>query len=553
MIRHAIAALAMLVAFVPVRAAWADPVRTWGTEEPRAEPPAPEPPAASVVPPPPPPSTLGTPIEQPSAPAAPSPPSAPPLEEGPLVRVRAPGRVGLRYTLEGLEVRGNTTTLARVVLRYVPFRAGDMLDVDDKELELTRWRLLGTGFFRDVHLSLRRGTRRGYVVLVVSVVERNTIVVNDVWLGVSADAEPNGAARPLTAYGGIDVSETNLAGIGVTLGGAVAVADRQIGLRTRFADPQFLGSAWTVEASLLYNNARDFFGNKDVLVDYTGSAVDTRNVVQDVAVMSYRRFGGMLGAGHDLGVSTQLFFDYRLEKLDANVPLAASHHRGLDVEPIDFMIAPGTSVLSTLRATLNHDTRDEPVLPTRGDYLYLHGDAALTPLGSDYAFVKLHALASHWLALPWGGHVLRLEGNAGAIFGNAPLFEKFYVGDFSDLRPDRVLELNFDRRAVPNFFGTDIAEVRYGQYAAKANVEYRIPLYRGKRSVYGVDFFGSAGLFAVADGRDLTQAPRGYTGLSRVPVDFTFNFGLKIETQVGAITLGVSNLLGFVPVRSGTQ
>ena len=554
MARHAATRLVclLLVALAQVPSlARAQPLRTWGGQPPPENPPptpGSEPPAApsSEPPPAPPPSTIGTPIDEPPAgPTEPTPPA--PGDDAAASAttgvVRSPGRVGLRYTLEGLEVRGNTSTLARVVLRYVRLKAGDTLDVDDKELELTRFRLLGTGYFRDVRLSLRRGTRRGFVVLVVNVVERNTIVVNDVWLGLSADADPSGAARPLTAYGGIDVAETNLAGTGVLLGGAVALADRQIGLRTRFADPQFLGSTWTAEAVLLYNSARDFFGNRDVLVD------DPRQQnAQDFAVAQYRRFGGLVGAGHDLGVSTQLFFDYRLEKLDVNLPLAASHHRGLDVEPIDFQLAPGTTILSTLRATLIHDTRDEPVLPTRGDHLYLFTDAALAPLGSDYSYVKLHARASHWMPVKWG-HVLRLEGNAGAIFGNAPLFEKFYVGDYSDLLPDRVLDLNFDRRTSPNFLGTDITEIRYGQYAAKVNLEYRIPLYRGTRSVYGVDVFTSAGIFGIADGRDLTQHPRGYTGFATVPIDFTFNLGLKIDTQAGAFTLGLSNLLGFIPVR----
>ncbi len=546
MARHAatrLVCLLTLVALTP-RTSRAGPIKTWGGEPTKDEPAAAT--SATPGPPPaPPPVTIGTPIDEPRTPAPIAPPPTAPEDPAAATTgvVRAPGRVGLRYTLEGIEVRGNTSTLARVVLRYVPLKAGDMLDVDDKELELTRFRLLGTGYFRDVRLSLRRGTRRGFVVLVVRVVERNTIVVNDVWLGLSADADPSGSARPLTAYGGIDVAETNLAGTGVSLGGAVALADRQIGLRTRFADPQFLRSSWTAEAVLLYSSARDFFGNKDVLVD------DPRQrTSQDYAVAQYRRFGGMVGAGHDLGVSTQLFFDYRLEKLDANLPLAASHHRGLDVEPIDFQIAPGTTVLSTVRATLLHDTRDEPVLPTRGDYVTLVGDASLAPLGSDYPYVKLHARASHWIALKWG-HVLRLEGTAGAIFGKAPLFEKFYVGDYSDFLPDRVLDLNFDRRTSPNFLGTDIVEVRYGQYAAKVNLEYRIPLYRGTRSVYGVDVFGSVGVFGVADGRDLSQHPRGYSGFSTVPLDLTFNLGLKIDTQAGAFTLGLSNLLGFTPVR----
>jgi outer membrane protein assembly factor BamA len=462
--------------------------------------------------------------------------------------VRAPGKVGLRYTLEGIQIRGNTTTLSRVILRFVPFRAGDTLDVDDKELLLTRFRLLGTGFFRDVQLSLRKGSKRGYVVLVVDVVERNTIVVNDVWLGLSADAEPNGNARPLTAYGGLDVSETNLAGTGVALGGAMAIADRQLALRTRFSDPQFLRSTWTAEAQVLYNNAKDFFGNRDVLVDDP-----TQTTTQDYAVVPYRRFGGLVGAGHEVGsVATRVFFDYRLEKIDANLPLAASHKRGQDIEPIDFYLLNGSSVLSTLSATVVHDTRDEPFLPTRGWHLLGLAEASLTPLGSDYPYAKLVLRGSRWMPLPWD-HVLRIEGILGSVFGSAPLFEKFYVGDYTDLRPHRALDLAFDRRAAPNFLDTSIAEVRYGDYAARLNAEYRIPLYRGRKSIYGVDFFGSAGVYAVADGRDVTNPARGYSGFSRVPVDLTFNMGLRADTAVGGFAIGIANLVGFVPIRSGTQ
>ena len=524
------------------RPAFAQPIRTWGGDPtpPSAPPtPAPEPSGPAPLPPP---STIGTPVDAP-APTLPAPDASPAPEEPPPAIVRAPGRVGLRYLLEGIEIRGNTSTLARVVLRYVAFHSGDTLNVDDPELELTRFRLLGTGFFRDVQLSLRKGSRRGSVVLVVNVVERNTIVVNDVWLGLSADAEPDGAARPLTAYGGIDIAETNLAGTGVTLGGAVALADRQLALRSRFASPQVLGTEWTVEAQLLYSQARDFFGNKDVLVDDPSV-----HVAQDYAVASYRRFGGLMGAGHDLSISTQLFLDYRLEKIDAILPLAASHKRGLDVEPIDFQIASGSSVLSTVRATLVHDTRDEPFLPTRGIKLALLTEASLAPLGSDYPYGKLQIDVARWTLLPWG-HVLKLEAFGGAIVGDAPLFEKFYVGDLSDLLPDRVLDLAFDRRAAPNFLGTDIVEIRYGQYAAKLSAEYRIPLYRGRRSVYGVDFFTSAGIYGVANEIDLTQHARGYSGLATVPIDLTFNAGLRIETSAGGFTLGVSNFLGFVPLR----
>jgi outer membrane protein assembly factor BamA len=194
------------------------------------------------------------------------------------------------------------------------------------------------------------------------------------------------------------------------------------------------------------------------------------------------------------------------------------------------------------------------VLPTRGDHVILVGDLALEPLGSDYGFAKIQTRASHWIRLPWGErHVLKLEAFAGAVFGSAPFFEKFYVGDFSDLLPDRVLDLNVDRRPPPNFLGTDILEVRYGQYAAKLDVEYRYPIYQGRRSIYGVDAFLSGGIYGVADGRDLSNPARGYSGFATAPIDLTFNFGLRIDTAVGGFALGVSNILGFLPVRGDAK
>jgi len=420
------------------------------------------------------------------------------------------------------------------------------VDVEDPELDLMRYRLLGTGFFQRVNLSLRKGTERGRVVLVIDVVERNTIVVSDLWMGLSADADTKGKARPLTAYAGAYASETNLAGTGITLGGGMGFADNQLALRTRFFDPSFLGTQWMTSATLLYNNALEFYGNRDVLYDDPSNAIEK---VQDFATVRYERFGGNLGVGRDLSVPLQAWLDYRLERVDATLPLAASHQRGLDVEPIEFGLNRGLSVLSTLRTTLRYDTRDSPILPTKGSQTTLAAEVSLTPFGSDYPYQKYTVETSRWLELPWD-HVVRAGFFGGVISGRAPIYERFYVGDFSDFLPNRMLGLNTDRRPPPNFLGTDIVEIRYGTYAAKVAGEYRIPLYRGSSSVYGVDLFGAAGVYGVASERDLQDPPRGYSGMARMPVDLTFNVGLQIDTNAGGFTFAFSNVLGFIPARS---
>jgi outer membrane protein assembly factor BamA len=469
-----------------------------------------------------------------------------PAARGRAPRVPALSDAGVTYTLEAIEVRGNTRTRARVILRYVPFEAGDVINVDDTELELSRYRLLGTGFFRDVQFSLRKGTERGRVILVIEVVERNTIIVNDLWMGLSKDADTRGESRPLTSYAGVDLAETNIAGTGITLGMAVGIAQDQLALRIRFLDPSFLGSPWMTSLALQYNDATDFFGNSDVL--WFDPDQPDPNV--DYAVVRYKRFGGALGVGRDVSVATQIWAHYRLETITAQVPFA-SHVRGTARETIPFDIIDGRSILSTIRGTVQHDTRDHPFLPTRGWFVLATGEAALAPL-SDYSFQRFDVDASRWWELPWE-HVIRLELFGGVITGDAPFFEQYYIGDFSDFRPGRMLGLAFDRRPAPNFLNTSIAEIRYGHYAAKISTEYRIPLYRGGRSVYGIDFFGSAGIFALASQQHIDHPPRGYTRAQLIPVDLTGNLGFRMDTSAGGFTFAFSNVLGLIPPISTTE
>jgi hypothetical protein len=122
--------------------------------------------------------------------------------------------------------------------------------------------------------------------------------------------------------------------------------------------------------------------------------------------------------------------------------------------------------------------------------------------------------------------------------------------------PDRVLDLNFDRQLPPNFLNTDVVEIRYGNYAAEVDAEYRVPLYRGTRSIYGVDFFGRFGVYGIANPIDFVDHAHGYQGFGTIPIDLTFNAGLRIDTQAGGFVLGFANLLnitGLVPTHGAVR
>ena len=455
----------------------------------------------------------------------------------------------LRYEIEALEFRGNTRTADSVIRRLVPFKSGDVLAVDDPEIEITRYRLLTAGFFSKVRVSLRRGRERGKAILTIEVVERNTLIIDHIAMGIAADEDKDGQAELLSPYFGLGVAETNLAGRGMRLNAGVAVAADQWAMTTGFADSAIFQSKWSFDTSLYYVDGRDFFGTKDVSFE---SPLLSQKTVTDYAIVDYKRFGGSIGGGHDLSLLTHLSFGYRLEAVDAVVPVVASHVRGTTREPIRFHVLGGKSVHSSLHAAIRYDSRNRPFLPTAGTVAALRGSLGLTPLGSNYGYQKFEAQYQRWWTLPWA-HVISLQSQIGVVHGDAPFFERFYVGDFAEALPGRILGINPDRRQPPNLFNTAIEEVRYGDYAARLLTEYRVELYKGHSSIYGIDLFGRVGLYSVMSHRDLTDAATGYEGPARAPIDLTYNLGLRIETEVGGFSLGFSNLLGLLPARGGDR
>jgi hypothetical protein len=459
----------------------------------------------------------------------------------------------IHYVLERVVVRTDGRTRPAVVRQFVPLRPGDLLDVDDPRIEALRWRLLGTGWFREVNLSLERGSARGRVRLVVDLVERNTLVVERVTLGVSEGILRTGdMTADAVWYGGLQVAETNFLGAGITLGAAGVLSDPQQAVRLRAAVPWLLGSGYGLDGSVFVSNARDFFGSENVVV--AGSRcleplpedcpddLDARN-----AVVLYRRYGISVGTGHDLGGYARFTLDWQGELVDAfRVPEAAAESRNGTVRAIDFGIRRGISRISSLQLGIVYDRRDDPALPSRGLLVRFRGDAGLAVLASDYDFVRLQVSVLHWVRLPWA-HALRFGSFLGMVFGDAPFFYRFYASDLSDLIPSRALDLNLDRRPPPDLLGTAVRFMRMEDFGARVDVEYDWPLWRGDAGgFYAVQAYLNLGLYALLSWRDFRLAVPGFAPLSRIPVDATFDLGVRADTDFGVFSLGFSTVLGFV-------
>ena len=85
----------------------------------------------------------------------------------------------------------------------------------------------------------------------------------------------------------------------------------------------------------------------------------------------------------------------------------------------------------------------------------------------------------------------------GALFGAAPLFDRFFVGDLNSFLPPRAMGLNFSTQPSRNLLGTSIAGHRYDKFAARVLVEYSVPLWRRHRWIYNGDAFIAVGAFGM--------------------------------------------------------
>lgn len=463
----------------------------------------------------------------------------------------------IRYVLEGVRVRGNKTR-GDVIAHYVSIQPGEQFDVDDPSIELLRWRLLGTGWFEDVKLSLARGSRRGWVMLVIDVRERNTLVIDRLVLGLSSvvkNSQTNSdVVRP---YVGLGLAENNLLGAGVGVRGAGVVslhADgvAQYGLDFGYYDPMLRGTGFSLTARTFHNYAREFFGRNPLVAIECRAPLPGEepeecdpDVEGNRAVVIYHRTGFGFGTGHDISGQLRYTLDWLGEIVDVtDKPSLASTQRGRDIVPIDFRIEDGTSFVSSLRIGFVYDRRDHPALTTRGTAASFSARLASALIGSSYDFARFEASVRHWIPLPWN-HVVSLGLFAGTVFGNAPFFYDFYAADLSDLLPSRVLELNLDRRRTLNLLGTSIVEMDMEDLAARVDIEYQLEVYRGPGVIHGVDAYAGVGVFMLASRDDLRVSISGYEGWARLPIDLTFDIGLQADTELGVFRLGFSSLIGF--------
>jgi len=185
----------------------------------------------------------------------------------------------------------------------------------------------------------------------------------------------------------------------------------------------------------------------------------------------------------------------------------------------------GSNLMTSIKASLVRDRRDNRFSPTRGDKISF-GFEQFGVFGGDHVFGKLTAgytvyktIRSDALDRP---SVLRLRAQGGVIIGDAPVFARFFAGGNGTIR-------GFDFRGVGERDGIDRNNIG-GDYLLLLGAEYNYPLYGD--NIRGHVFIDSgtagSGAYRVSVGAGLRLL---INILGSVPLEFNLAFPVSSDSE----------------------
>lgn len=415
----------------------------------------------------------------------------------------APAR---RYQIEHIRFKGLDHVGEDEARRHLLVAEGEVLD--EERVLFSRLKLLQLGWFSKVDTRVERGSERGLVVLVIEVVERNTLLVTDLVLGSSP---------PQPLYGGFGLSQQNFLGRGYGLSGAFVYGGPPAG---RPADPDrfavrgsfFAPDVQTpgVKRGMVFGASFHFArGEEFACADPKCEAF--RSDYGAAPVVRYQRAAGEATVGIRPGAFERLHATLRFERVHTTTSGVTTSAPG--VAPT---LLEGWSTVGAVTGTYELDTRDDLFFPRDGLRALAQVTFGSRLIGGDYEFSRY--LLSLDTAFSLFRQPLRLQAAVGAAQGNAPFFERFYGADYSYFAVGpavgRALELNFS------------TDSRYDAFLGMAGLEYAIPLWSGN------DFFRRGYLALGIRGVYSTEIlGGGRTAFSRIP--FSGDVALRFDTPVG--------------------
>jgi len=378
-----------------------------------------------------------------------------------------------------INIKGNDKTKDKVIYRELLFSPGSLYR--RKDIYTSQNRLISLNYFTDVRFTEDTTTSNNTTVnITIEVVERGT----GLW-SFGAGYSTEEGIRGYTRY-----RQSNLFGNGQQFSTGIKWAEigetyqRSREFRTDFFDPSFLDSKLGLGLETYYR--REDFDNYDI---------------------------NRLGFGAYL---TQLFWDNQV-RATLKYRLEQDYVFNVDniIDPYMLSINKTTDWISMVSASLEKDTRNSLINPSKGGIYSLEWGLSSKAFGSDYNYSKiLIDLRRYHEIKP--KVVLALRARAGHIesFGDTqsvPIYERLYGGGADSVRgiKDRYLG-PADMDGYPKGGNTSLIY----------NMELRFPVYK---DFGGVAFYDGGGVWKDISDVDLTD------------LHHSVGMGLRYMTPIGPL------------------
>jgi outer membrane protein insertion porin family len=376
---------------------------------------------------------------------------------------------GKKVYIERINVRGNSKTRDKVIRREMKIAEGELYS--ETAIEISRRQVTALGYFDKVDISKKRGSTDEFMEVNVEVGERPTGTFQ---IGAGFSSVENFIAQA-------QISQNNLFGRGQTL----ALSAQLSGLRQlfllRFIEPYFFDTEWTF-------------------------AFDIFNQTRSLGSFARTSTGGDLTWGRKLNFETRAFLTYKLEDVGVSTSSRGFTSFGAVSTPAEAANVANLfrgGVTSSVRASIQYDSRDNRLFPTDGWFHNAFYEIADDYTGSENVFMRYGGFARHYRPL-WGPFVLHLNAEVGIttsrLADGVPIIERYLIGGINDIRGFRPRTLGpvitVPRDQDPN--------VSLGQLLLGGNLqviwnsEIEFPLFK-RVGISGVVFFDAGNAYNLED------------------------------------------------------
>lgn len=363
---------------------------------------------------------------------------------------------GNKSFIEKIEIKGNDKTKDRVIRRELAVSPGEVYDM--VRVKLSKERLQGLQFFEKVDTQAEETDVPNRKNLVIGVEEKNT---GNFTVGA-------GLSSVDSVVGFIELSQENFdlfnaptfTGAGQKFRLRTQIGTQRQDYNLSFIEPWFFGKKLQFGVDLYH---KDYGFLSDLYEEtHTGGSLSlTRALGSDFLIgrVSYTMESIDVKIDKSRHTTTNVFTNM-VTTITNVVGTNGMTTTVTNTEAVvgtngpnisqDLYDERGRRLVSKFGTSIAYDTRNNGLLPTRGQRTELSGEIAGGPLGGNTDFYKMELKTAWYFPGFFSGHILEVIGHTGFVdsYGDGdrgrdrvPIFDRYFLGGLYSLRGYRYREI----------------------------------------------------------------------------------------------------------------